>query len=80
MELQYAGRCSSSGRTKMEAWYLNMSFPRPFLGLREDAPLTGRHEIQTEAQAAMLSPFLDQPLDLAAYDYIVDYYFPREGP
>jgi hypothetical protein len=53
---------------------------RSIFGLHEDAPLTGRYALQTEAQAAMLSPFLGQPLDMTAYNYTVDYYSPHESP
>jgi hypothetical protein len=52
---------------------------RSILGLGEDDPMAGWYPIETEAQAAMLSPLLGQSLDLTAYDYTVDYYFPREG-
>jgi hypothetical protein len=52
---------------------------RRILGLGEDNPMVGWYPIVTEAQAAMLSPLLGQALDLTAYDYTVDYYFPREG-
>ncbi|HZI03936.1 MAG TPA: hypothetical protein VEZ71_07945, partial [Archangium sp.] len=53
---------------------------RSILGLGEDDPMAGWYPIETEAQAAMLSPLLGQALDLTAYDYTVDYYFLREGP
>jgi hypothetical protein len=52
---------------------------RPILGLGEDNPMAGWYPIETEAQAALLAPYLAQPLDLTAYDYSVDYYFPRQG-
>ncbi len=52
---------------------------RRILGLDEDNPMAGWYLIESEAQASMLSPFLDQPLELTAYDYTVDYYFPRQG-
>ncbi|MFY0525247.1 DUF7683 domain-containing protein [Archangium gephyra] len=52
---------------------------RRILGLGEDNPMAGWYLIETEAQAAMLSPFLDQRLDLTAYDYTVQFYFPRSG-
>jgi hypothetical protein len=38
--------------------------------------MTGWYPVRTEAQAAALSRFLDEPLDLTTYDYAVDYYQP----
>jgi hypothetical protein len=51
---------------------------RTLLGLSRDNPLAGLHPVRTTAQAAELSGFLAQPLDLAAHDYAVDYYAPLD--
>jgi hypothetical protein len=50
---------------------------RSILGLQATAPMTGRHRVQTGAQAAALSRILGQPLELSTHDYFVDYYFPH---
>lgn len=49
---------------------------RPLLGLAQDHPLAGLYRVGSEEQAAGLRPFLDQPLDLSAHDFAVNYYFP----
>jgi hypothetical protein len=49
---------------------------RPLLGLASDHPLGGLYTVNTERQATGLRPFLNQPLDLSAHDYAVNYYFP----
>jgi hypothetical protein len=53
---------------------------RRILGLGPDNPLAGVYTVSTEKQAAGLRPFLEQPLDLSAHDYAVNYYFPVSPP
>jgi hypothetical protein len=53
---------------------------RTLLGLAPDNPLAGLYPVRTDAQATALSRFLEQPLDLAARDYVVNYYAPLHLP